>query len=86
MTADVCREPYSFRRCMSFAWHDIRRVIRAYFIGVRRTDLVKDGEFYKRKEYGKRERCSWGKNGFYLRHEIKCIILEIKHGVFDQGK
>ncbi len=49
------REPYSFKRCMSWAWHDIKRVSKHW------------------------RDCN-------LRHEIKCIILEIKHGVFDQGK
>lgn len=58
------REPYTLKRCMKFAWHDIKRVWNAYVIGD----------------------CSWGKNGHFMRHEIKCILLEIKHGVFDQGK
>ncbi len=81
----MCREPYAFKRCMSFAWHDIRRVISAYIIGSKQVDLIKDGDFYKRVEYGKKERCSWGKNGHYMKYEIKCIILEVKHGIFDRG-
>jgi len=70
------REPYSFKRCMFFAKCDIKRVWKAYFFP-KQSELEKDmwGE-------QKQERCGWK----YLPHEFKCIIMEIKHGVFDQGK
>ena len=73
------REPYTFKRCMFFVKCDIRRVWKAYFLGSRSADFNKSGEVIYT---GERQRCSWK----WLPSEFKGIIMEIKHGVFDQGK
>jgi hypothetical protein len=82
MSAD--REPYQFKRCMFFAWHDIKRVWKSYVIGTKQEAFFGTSiETLERKYISeRRERCSWK----YLPHEIRGIIMEIKHGVFDQGK
>ena len=51
----ACREPYSFKLCMKFAWYDIIRVSKYW------------------------RDCN-------LKYEIKGIILEIKHGIFNRGE
>ena len=83
------RELYSFKRCMFFAWHDIRRVWKAYIIG----DMIEEYITWSLPD-GKvraivprhRERCGWGKYGKCMRNELGYIMMEIKHGIFDQGK
>jgi len=84
----LSRQPYSFYGNMSWARHDIKRVFFAYFMGSRQVELVKISETgeLKRIVYGKRRRCGWGKNGKYLKNEIKSIALEIKHGIFNRGQ
>lgn len=80
------RQPYQFKRCMRIAWSDIKRVWRAYITGAKVYDIVKVGDSYESIESGPRYRCGWGKNCIYMRYELRCIIMEIKHGIFDQGK